>query len=73
MFRIFEGDADAKARKLQERLEILKRAREDGFFDEEPIIPIPEIVADGHGPDDRHPPVFVSTRTWRPRRLSMAL
>lgn len=52
MFNIFEGGADARARKTQERLEILKRAREDGFFDEERIEPIPEIVADGHGPDD---------------------
>ena len=56
MFNIFEGNEDEKAAKLQERLEILKRAREDGFFDEERIEPMPEIVADRHGPDDRKRP-----------------
>ena len=63
MFNIFEGDTDAKVRKLQERLEILRRAREDGFFDEKRTEPIPEIIADGKGPDDRvRPSPFVKNQ-----------
>ncbi len=58
MFNIFEGSKDEKARKLQERLEMLRQMREDGQFDSEPIKKEeqPEIVADGHGPDDTSRP-----------------
>lgn len=57
MFNIFEGNADERELKFNERMDILKRARIDGFFDEpiyfkDGLKPIPEIVADGQGPDD---------------------
>lgn len=58
MFNIFEGTPEERACVLQRRLEILKRAREDGFFDEKVIAPMPSIVADGVGPDDEKPEAF---------------
>ncbi len=54
MFNEFTGDRDERQRKQEERLRLLKRAREDGFFDEEGTEEA-EIIADGVGPDDSCP------------------
>jgi len=53
MFNLHEtGDEKERERVTQERLESLKRAREAGYFDEEPTEKMPEVMADGYGPDD---------------------
>ena len=60
MFDIREGGTEKEREQLmQRRLMMLKRAREAGYFDEEPTEKMPEVTADGHGPDDgwlREPP-----------------
>ena len=45
MFNQFEGNEDGRAAKLQERLEILKRAHQDGFFNEEGAETITEVLS----------------------------
>ena len=47
MFNIDETRREAV---LQRRLELLRRAYQDGFFDEEGTIPISQLVADGENP-----------------------
>jgi hypothetical protein len=54
MFNEFEGNKDERQAKLDERLDMLKRARKAGFFDEEGTEKV-EIIADGIGPDDGCP------------------
>lgn len=44
---IQEGD-----RALQKRLRLLRHAYQSGLFTEPTTVSLPEIVADGHGPDD---------------------
>ena len=51
MFSEFEGNADERKAKLDKRLATLKRAREDGFFDEEGTESV-DIVHDGVNPCD---------------------
>ena len=54
MFSEFEGNERERQAKLDERLATLKRAREDGFFDEEGTEEA-EIVGDGTNPCDLDP------------------
>lgn len=57
------GDEAERERVTQERLEMMKRAREAGYYDEEPSEGMPEVVADGSGPDDRtRPSPFVKNQ-----------
>ena len=51
MFNQFEGDEDERKAKLDTRLATLKRAREDGFFDEEGTESA-DIVGSGINPCD---------------------
>ena len=56
MFTIFESaDGKERERVTQRRLEIMRDARIAGYYAEEGSERIPEIVADGRGPDDARP------------------
>lgn len=46
------GNSQEGALALANRLRILRHAYQSGFFTEPTTLPLPEIVADGHGPDD---------------------
>lgn len=53
MFNVHEtGDDKERERVLQQRLESMKRARENYYWATDKRVPVPEIEADGEGPDD---------------------
>ena len=65
MFNEFEGDERERAAKLKERLWLLKRAREDGFFDEEGTEEV-TVMAAGINPCDLGYSAFTGEDTETP-------
>ena len=48
------GDFQENRRATLTRLRVLRQAYQSGVFTEPTTVPMPEIVADGQGPDDWH-------------------
>ncbi len=63
------GNSKQGGRALLERLRLLRHAYQKGLFAEPTTVPLPEIVADGQGPDDwLHGSQDAATHPDRPSR-----